>query len=141
MRRATGGHDASGDIDFVFENNLESGRLPHDDEIEFFAGRKGFGAVLPSLLTHQSGEPDFIREMRKDVAAFSKRPEHGGHRTFCVTGPARVDFAVADVATERVDGHASHAHRVRVRSKKQARFHARRGKTGHDIGAPRRNFV
>ena len=132
--RASRRGDPRGHIDFVFVDDVQIRGFAHHDKSKLLFRGQCLGAVLPGLLSHQPGEPDFVGEARQKIAALVQGPKHGGHRSLGVAGPAAVDFPVAQIPAERIDGHAGHAHRVRMRGEEQTRF-ARGGKEPDHIGA------
>ena len=141
VRGASGRDNPRRHIHFVFVDDVEAGRFAHHDEIESLFCRQRLGTVLTRFLAHQSGEPDLVGKRRQNIAAFPQGPEHRGHGAFRVARPAAEDFSVTQIASERIDRHTRHAHRVGMRREKQPGLFFRGGKTRHDIGPSGRNFV
>ena len=141
MRSAPLGNDARSHVDLVFENHIQAGWFANHDEVERLPRGQRLRPVLSGLLSHKSGKPDLMREMRQKVTALVQRPKHGGHRTLRIARTAAVEPSLANLAAERIDGHTGHTDRVRMRSEKEPRFSSVRGKSGHDIRTPRMDLV
>ena len=60
VRGAAGGADPGGDVDLVLEDDLKIGRLTHDDKSKPLPLGQSLGAILPGLLAHQPGKPNFV---------------------------------------------------------------------------------
>ena len=141
VRGAACGGDPGGDVNLVLEDDLKIGRLTDNNESKPLALGQSLGAVLPGLLAHQPGKPNFVGQLREDSAALVQRPKHRGHGTFGIARPATVKFSPANFSTEGINAHARHAHGVGMGGEKQARLARGAGKTRHDIRPPRMHLV
>ena len=74
-------------------------------------------APLAGFLAHEGHEIHRHRQIGEQFAVFMQRPQHGGHRPLGIARAAAPQPAVADFSAKWIDGHATDAHGIEVRTK------------------------